>query len=53
MHNNKNAYDIITDDIKFIWDSALEEYIYLDCKNDPFLVRNVLQVEERQDKAIL
>lgn len=53
IHNGQNAYFTILEDIKFIWESALSEYIYIDTENDPFMVRNVMQVEERPHKTIL
>ena len=41
------------EDTSFIWESKLCEYIWLEEKQDPLIIRNVLKVDEREKKEIL
>ena len=38
---------MIIEDTDFIWKSKLSDYIYMQAKQDPFLIRNVIYVEQR------
>eukprot|EP00919_Chromeraceae_sp_WS-2016_P056599 GHVR01134327.1.p1 GENE.GHVR01134327.1~~GHVR01134327.1.p1 ORF type:complete len:100 (+),score=4.33 GHVR01134327.1:1161-1460(+) len=53
IHDNENFYLTLQKDTLFIWKSRLNEYIWLEYKNDPLIIRNVAQVDQREHKQVL
>ena len=52
-YEGRKYYDILIEDTSFIWESKLCEYIWLEEKQDPLIIRNVLKVDEKESKEIL
>jgi hypothetical protein len=53
LHDNKEFYDTLLEDTSFIWHSKLSHYIWMEVKQDPFIIRNVILVEQRTAKTLL
>jgi hypothetical protein len=53
FHNDNDIYQTIMEDTNFIWKSRLSSYIWMEAKQDPFFIRNVIHVEEREKKTPL
>lgn len=43
-YENENIYEVLLTDSNFIWTSKLCNYIWMEAKQDPFFVRNVVIV---------
>ena len=47
IYNGEDFYLTLQQDLKFLWDSSLSEYIFFKDKYDPLLIRNVVEVESK------
>lgn len=53
LHKDTDVYQTILEDTNFIWKSKLSSYIWMQAKQDPFFIRNVIHIEERESKTPL
>jgi hypothetical protein len=53
FHSDSDIYQTILEDTNFIWKSKLSSYIWMEAKQDPFFIRNVIHVEEKERKTPL
>lgn len=45
IYHGESIYEKILRDTQFIWQSALNEYIFISSENDPLLIRNIIKVQ--------
>lgn len=45
FYENVDVYQTIFEDTNFIWNSRLSSYIWMEAKQDPFIIRNVIHIE--------
>jgi len=53
LHKDTDVYQTILEDTNFIWKSKLSSYIWMQAKQDPLFIRNVIHIEERESKTPL
>ena len=47
LENGDNFYVTLQNDISFIWKSKLADYIMMEDKKDPLLIRNVVKIDKK------